>query len=136
MILQRSVRSVLVRTVTVGWIVGAIGGTVVSMVGLALFRGVLTLVMLPLMIPLSVIVSALVYLPVLLAVTLFPRNMLRHKAIWAVGVPSVVALASYWPGGFTSFPFGANFSVFTAITGAAIAGGWCYYFTEHLDDQI
>lgn len=136
MILQRSVRGELVQTVTVAWIVGAIGGTVISVIGLALFRGFLTFVMLPLMLPLAVIVSALGYLPILLAVIVFPGGMLRHKAIWTVGVPIVVALASYWPGGFTSFPFGADFSVFTSIIGAAIAGGWCHYFTGHLDDRI
>ncbi len=132
--MRPSLRREFARSLTVAWLVATIGGTSVAVVAYSIFRNMLGLIMLPLILPGAVALSMPIFVSVLLVVVLFPRLIFRHRIFVCGGLPIAMALSSWWPGGFTSFPFGATFTAYCATFDAVVAGWWWYHFTGHLDD--
>ena len=117
-----NVRRELITTIFSAWLVGAIGGTILTLLATAILeRSAFGLILLPIAIPLAIVASVV---PLLLGMTLaalFPITIARHRKALFMGRPIVLTLACAT----------SEFVIFVFVD-AAIAGWWCYSLTGHL----
>ena len=134
---EADVRRDLLRAIVVAALVGTVGGTVITLVGMAILKSaLLSLVILPLALALAVMLAVLPSALFLCVAAVAPRFVVRHRGAWACGIPVLVVLASTWGSENRLFPFDLPYGSACAITGAIIGCWWCYHFTSHLTDQV
>lgn len=119
-----NVRRELITAIFSAWFVGAIGGTVVTLLAKAILElSPFWLILLPVAIPFAIVASVV---PLLLGMTLaalFPIAIARHRKAVFAAFPIVLTLACAT----------SEFVIFVFVD-AAIAGWWCYSLTGHITE--
>lgn len=133
---ELNVRRELLRAIILAALVGAAGGTVITLIGISIIKlSPALLIILPLAVPMAIITAAIPCAMILGIASILPNFVVRNRAVCALGVSVLVVLVSVWGSEERLFPFNLPYGSACVIIGTIVACWWCYHFTSHLTDQ-